>query len=365
MTSAPSEPGLTDSEIGWITALSDVASVASICGSVFILLVYARFPALRRLSFTLVAALAATDILNQVFDLISPAPSDLRAMAAGEAPTSGLCLAQAIGDSFFELASVAWTACIAALLYVTVVWRWRLEDSWAVLARFAAAVVVFAAALTIAPGAAGAFGSGGTDCWIKPDYWGWRLASFYVPLWLIVAFNTAVYVRVFLLLRRTVRLAGSNDAVARAISGMMARLSVYPFILAAVWLLPSIAALIEATGGGQPYGLALVATIVAGLQGLFNALAYGFSPGVREALAEVPLFAACCRRCSRGCSRLCCTDGSTDASTTDAAAARAIESPKLLATASIKSLFLVTGDEGATPALQPGAAAATSYFPSS
>ena len=336
MASDPVASTLSDSEITAITVFSDIASSLSIIGSLFILYVYTAFPALRRLSFTLVAALAATDVLNQIFDLISPSPADLRAMAAGEAPTSSLCLAQAVGDSFFELASCAWTSCIAFLLYATVMWRWRLEDTWGTLARFAIPVFIFAAALTIAPWAAGVFGSSGVDCWIRAENFGWRLGSFFVPLWLIIAFNTAAYVRVFLLLRRTVRMAGANDAVALAIGGMMARLAVYPFILAIVWTLPSIAAIIEAAGGGQPFGLALVAATVAGLQGLFNALAYGFSPGVREALAATPLFGACCARCAHSCSRLCCTTGGDSTVSDNSAAARAVESPKLLA-------------EGATP----------------
>ena len=377
MASHPSEPTLTDTQIGFIAAFSDAASAASMVGSAFILLVYARFPPLRRLSFTLVAALAATDFLNQIFDVISPSAADLRDMASGAQPTSALCYVQAVGDSFFEMASVLWTACIAMLLYSTVMWRWRWEDTWRTLGRFAAVVFSLAAALTIAPAAAGALGSGGTDCWIRPAYWPWRLGIFFVPLWLVIIFNTVCYVRVFILLRRTVRMAGAGDAVAVAISGMMARLSVYPFILAWVWLLPSIAALIEAAGGGQPYGLAFVASVVASLQGLFNACAYGFSPGVREALADLPVCHACCRRCARCCTRLCCTGGSGGAAGDDdnaAGGAQAVQTPKLLAEPSglggpatvvtNNQLLLVGGGESERSLPVPtGPTAATSFFP--
>lgn len=73
------------------------------------------------------------------------------------------------------------------------------------------------------------------------------------------------YIRVLKLLRRTVAMAGPNDPVAASIRGMMSRLSVYPFILACVWLLPSINAIVEASRGGrQVFGLALVAQAIAG-----------------------------------------------------------------------------------------------------
>ena len=142
-----------------------------------------------------------------------------------------------------------------------------------------------------------------------------------------------------------------------------------------MWLLPSIAALIEAAGGGQPYGLAFVASVVASLQGLFNACAYGFSPGVREALADLPVCHACCRRCARCCTRLCCTGGSGGAAGDDdnaAGGAQAVQTPKLLAepsglggpaTVVTNNQLLLVGGGESERSLPTGPTAATSFFP--
>jgi len=119
-----------------------------------------------------------------------------------------------------------------------------------------------------------------------------------------------VYVRVMRLLRRTVQMAGPSDPVATSIRGMMARLAVYPFILAVIWIIPSINVIVEAASGGkQHFGLSLVAAVIAGTQGLLNSMAYGFSPGVRDALAETPGCRRCCHVCRRAGPRMCCTEG--------------------------------------------------------
>jgi hypothetical protein len=303
--------GLSPSEITAITVFSDASSIASILGSLFILACYAAFPQLRRLSFSLVACLAVTDILNQIFDLISPSADELAALDADPSlPTPTSCLVQAVGDNFFELSSVLWTSTIALVLYATVVWRAPPEDSWRTLARFASVCLGVPLLLTVAPGAAGAFGAAGSECWIRNSHWPWRLVAFFIPLWLCIAFNAVVYVRVRALLARTVAMAGPGDAVAQTISAMLARLAVYPFILVAVWTVPSIAALVEAASGdGAPFLLVFASATLAGLQGLLNALAYGFSPGIREELAKLPAFRACCGACGRCCARACGVEG--------------------------------------------------------
>lgn len=82
-----------------------------------------------------------------------------------------------------------WTTAIAATLYMTVMWRKRIEDTWLTWAKFSAWCFGVPLLLTIIPGAAGAFGAAGSECWIKESKWGWRFGVFYVPLWLCVAFN--------------------------------------------------------------------------------------------------------------------------------------------------------------------------------
>lgn len=278
---------LSASEIAAVSAVSTVTSTLSIAGSVFIIACYLGFKNLRKLSFTLVAILSATDVLNQVFDLVRPTSEELAEMNADPSYVSGVCYFQAIGDNFFELASVLWTTAIAATLYATVIWRMKLVDNRGTLLRFSAFCFGLPLILTIAPAADGAFGAAGGACWIKESKAYWRFISFYAPLWGAIAFNIFVYARVTSLLRSTVRTAGANDAVAQNIRAMMRRLNIYPFILLTVWLIPSIQEIVEAATGRQFFVLSLFAFATAGLQGTLNAFAYGFSTGVRDAIRNV------------------------------------------------------------------------------
>jgi hypothetical protein len=304
------EGDLSNEQISVITALSAVSSVLSLLGSLFIIACYVYFAKLRKISFSLVFLLSCTDVWNQIFDLIAPSTEDLQRMQQDPSIVTTTCMAQAVGDNFFELASVLWTTAIAATLYMTVMWRKRIEDTWLTWAKYACWCYGIPLVLTIVPGAVGAFGASGSECWIKESHFAWRFIAFYVPLWLAVTFNTVVYVRVMRLLRRTVQMAGPSDPVATSIRGMMARLAVYPFILAVIWIIPSINVIVEAASGGkQHFGLSLVAAVIAGTQGLLNSMAYGFSPGVRDALAETPGCRRCCHVCRRAGPRMCCTEG--------------------------------------------------------
>jgi cAMP receptor-like G-protein coupled receptor len=296
-----SEGRVTLSQLEAVIGVASLTSALSIVGSGFILVCYAALPRLRRLSFTLVAALSVTDVFNQLWDLIGPPAADLARMQSGGAVTT-LCLAQSAGDNLFELASVLWTAAIAAHLYMTVIWRWRLPDTWATLGKFAAVCFTIPLILTIVPGAMGAFGPAGESCWITDDYAYMRWVCFYVPLWAVFAFNAAVYVRVLSLLRATAARATPGDAAVESIRAISKRLNVYPFILLAVWTFPSINQVVESAGKRQVFGLFLVASASAGLQGLLNALAYGLSGGVRDAVRDV--LAGWCPRCIKSTAAL-------------------------------------------------------------
>jgi len=285
--------------------VASLTSSLSIVGSVFILACYAALPRLRRLSFTLVAALSVTDVFNQLWDLIGPSAADLLAMQAEDGRgghVTTLCMAQAVGDNFFELASVLWTAALAAHLYMAVIWRWKLSDTWSTVGKFAAVCYGVPLILTIVPGALKAFGPAGESCWIVDRLSYLRWVCFYVPLWLVFAFNAAVYVRVLSLLRATAARATPGDAATDSIRALSQRLNVYAFILLAVWTFPSINQVVETATRRQVFGLFLIASASAGLQGLLNALAYGLSAGVRDAVRDV--LAGWCPRCIKSTTAL-------------------------------------------------------------
>ena len=289
---------LTDAQLLATQVVSQAVSVLSFLGSLFICLCYLRFVALRKFSFLLVALLSLTDIGSQVFSvLVSPSPAELDAMAAGGAVTP-LCIAQAVGSSFFELSSVMWTTAIAATLFLFVFRGMAADAVERRLPLFALACVGAPLLLALLPLADASYGPSGAWCWIRPERVGWVFAQFYVPLWLAVTFNAVVYVATRRLLLRTVEASSARGELAAAdetalkLRRLIERLQLYPAILVVVWTFASINRIYEAaTGGDRPvFALVILARSFSASQGMLNALAYGFSDGVRGAVrAELSL----------------------------------------------------------------------------
>jgi len=114
-----------------------------------------------------------------------------------------------------------------------------------------------------------------------------QFISFYIPLWIAVAFNGYAYWKVLRTLHSTIKLAGPNDPSAENIRKVMKRLSVYPFILVIVWTVESINAIVSAATGNSYFALALIGATLACTQGMLNCLAYGLSSGVRDAIRDM------------------------------------------------------------------------------
>jgi len=281
--------GLSDAQLRATQVASQCVSLLSFAGSTFICLCYLRFAALRKFTFTLVAILSLTDIGSQIFaSLVNPSPAELDAMAAGGAVTP-LCTAQAIGSSYFELSSVLWTTAIAATLYLFVFRRMAVEDIERRLPFFALVCVGAPLLLALLPLADASYGTSGAWCWIRPDRVAWVFVQFYGPLWAAIVFNGCVYVATRRLLLRTIEASAARgelaagDETALKLRRLIERLQFYPAILVVVWLFASVNRVYEAATGGADriFALVLLARCFSASQGLLNALAYGFSDGVR------------------------------------------------------------------------------------
>jgi hypothetical protein len=310
---------LTADQISLVTALSELVSALSLAGSLFITVAFLYFKRLRSFSFMLVATLSLTDFVGQVLDFVQPPSVELEAMDRG-APLTAACWVQALSDSFFQLASVLWTTAIAATLYMSVFLRMPADVVERKYKWFALACYGVPAVLTLLPLSDAAYGPAGGWCWIRGNKDYWRYIQFYAPLWLAIIFNAVVYTRVVMLLRRTMAAAkqvsagmggGSDDEAVHTMHAILRRLQVYPFILLVVWLPASVNRLYESATGQQVFGLYLAQKMCSNSQGMLNALAYGLSAGVREALWDV-LQAKCppavlavlcccgCKCCGRG-----------------------------------------------------------------
>lgn len=173
---APWDPNLlTPEQIDEINAVTGVTRVFSMLGSAFIVICFLALRRLRgQVSFLLIFILSICDFLSQVTDLVEEDAHDLVAIRSNGPPYTPRCYVQAIGNSFFDPASILWTTAIAATLYVTVKWRWDVEPTCKVMSILSAVCFGIPLILTVAAGAAGAFGPSSGWCFIVSSKGIWR-----------------------------------------------------------------------------------------------------------------------------------------------------------------------------------------------
>ena len=218
---------LSPTELAITRGFAEFVSSLSFTGSILILCAYARYPELRKFSFTLIACLAATDLVNQIFDFVGPTASELAEMEAG-APLTPRCWAQALGNGVFELASVLWTGCIAWTLYALVWQGMRGDRVQAMLPRMCALVfglpllLMLLPFLTFEP----VYGPAGAWCSIRANFPALTFLCFYVPLWITMAFNAFVHVRTLRRLQTLTQsgLGGADGATVDKLGKVMERL---------------------------------------------------------------------------------------------------------------------------------------------
>jgi len=239
------------------------------------------------------------DFMNQIGDFVLP-PASVLTNAAD--PTGGtLCQVQSWLESFFELSSPMWTTAIAATLYMSVIMRRSGEQVESSFPWMVGVCVGVPLVLTVIPGALGYYGVAGAWCWIADAHASWRLWQFFLPLLLCIAFNAYAYVRVICAIRATVRATeesagGVADAASAQMRVIVGRLSRYPLILVVVWFFAAVNRASEAATGQSAFALYLLQKLFSSSQGFLNALAYGFSSGVQEAVTnDVAALCPCVR----------------------------------------------------------------------
>ena len=251
-----------------------LAALALSCvGCCFVCFVYVYFRDTRSFAYRLVVYMSLMDIGHAIGFFLPERPESL-------------CKAQAMITSYFSLAAVLWTAALAFTLYDAVV---RRKD----VASLELKLVIFANGLPllalIPPLVEGSYGQSGGWCWIQAsgkDYYKsgtfWRLMTFYVPLWLVIAFNLFVYVSVIRYLRQQVRLMLLPDASS---TKLVRRLRLYPGILIVCYTFPTINRIYQIITEGKTWApLVLVSGFTMCITGFLNAIVYGLTDTVRERL---------------------------------------------------------------------------------
>ena len=255
-------------------------------GSLIIIVSFLRYKELRRFTFQLVALLSANDFVNQVADLIAPAPSEIVAMHHG-APVSSQCLAQATIDSYAELSAVGWATTISVTLYLTVTLRWPAHIVQAQLPKFVIGATAIPGVVAFTGLAIGAYGPSSGWCWVDPNGdRAWFMWVSYVIVWIAIVFNGYAYFTAHRALKNVINLPTASDmgdgAVVDRLTKVAKRIRGYPLILLLVWTFPTILRILGAFGVTN-FTLIVITRFMVSSQGALNAIAW-MQPRVRAAI---------------------------------------------------------------------------------
>ncbi len=254
-------------------------NVASLLGSLFIIVVYFSFAKLReQKSFRLVLYLSISDFFYcTALFLGVDAESNL-----------GLCLFQAIIISFFSLATVLWTVAISSSAYLEIHRKEPISE-----VRWLALIFGTCGLLTVLPFSTDSYGEHVEWCWV--DTAGstaagitWQLVQFYIPLWFAFCINTYCVISFYYTHRATVRsLVGITD---RQFDDQMSKVRpmlLYPSVLLVCGAAATIDQLYNyarTPGETSSFVLAILHYGLGTLQGLGNAVVYGLNDEVKHEL---------------------------------------------------------------------------------
>ena len=251
--------------IGMLVSLS-----LSALGSLFVAAVYLYFADIRSFAFKLVFYLSLMDLGHAIGFFLPP----------GE---SIMCQIQAAVTSYFSLASVLWTGIIAFALYLAVLKDKRdIEKLELRFVLFANGVPFLA---LVPPLVQQKYGGAEGWCWIvtNGDYYVqgtvWRVVTFYLPLWLVVALNSFVYYKIIKNVRQDVGLLGSDLEMAQK---LIQKLRMYPLILIFCYTLATVNRIYDFfSPTSMNFWLTFLSAVMMNLCGLLNAVVYGFTNTVR------------------------------------------------------------------------------------
>lgn len=264
-----------------INAVVGAAGLLSAMGSTFTIVMYARYPDLRSLSYRIIMWIGVCDLL---FTLSQWAAMLANPRHWDHEYTSATCTAEAVFAQFLNLASILWTVVISVLLHTSITDQVLGLTSSTIeghLPVLHAAVWGTSALLTILPGITDSYGWADGWCWITDRGLGtfWRFFTFYFPLALAFAYILYINSR----LRAQILLWRASATEDSAQIQTLTRLRLYPLAVLVAWFWAYVNRIYQVWGPAV-FWMALLHVLFSTLQGFFNALIYGYSPRVRAKL---------------------------------------------------------------------------------
>lgn len=191
------------------------------------------------------------------------------------------CILQGATLQQFSLSSFLWTSAIAITLYQAICRNnsgvARFEYLFHVICWLLPSITVVVC-LSI-----GAFGDAYTWCWIKHDDSAIRFTMFFVPSFLIIIVNSALFIRISIFLHQQspAEMAGTVEGV--RIQRIQRSMLFFVLILILSWIAPVVNRSYEfMTGGPSPFVLYYFQALAEPLQGFLNSIVYGYNDEFRR-----------------------------------------------------------------------------------
>ncbi|KAJ1569473.1 hypothetical protein HK405_004171 [Cladochytrium tenue] len=289
----------TSDQLVAVRALSRVSAGVSLLGNLAVVSTYVLYERYRTSVNKLVFYYTLADMIFSVMCLIGETPFS---------PTLNqhFCDAQGILIVFSNMATVLWSCCMSLQCVLAVTQRTNVRN----LQRYHLFyhIVVWGASIIMTAVVANlqaiygngiAFSDTIVYCWINQNYRNWKLYAFYVPLWISMFFNIALYGVVIWKLRemnaqKTSSLEGSyapygqNSVSAEdrqqakkeqhrlnhAINIFVYRTSIYVAIYFINWFMPSVNRIYNFINPIPVMGIYVFVALFVPIGGLLNAIAY-------------------------------------------------------------------------------------------
>eukprot|EP01061_Rhynchopus_euleeides_P030936 TRINITY_DN51262_c0_g1_i1.p1 TRINITY_DN51262_c0_g1~~TRINITY_DN51262_c0_g1_i1.p1 ORF type:complete len:376 (+),score=126.04 TRINITY_DN51262_c0_g1_i1:30-1130(+) len=257
---------LTAQQEDALIAVKGVVATFSLVGSLIIVFALLR-PGQQRGGLNLLVWLSGTDIIANIVSFMSIAIT----------ADNSNCVLVGFLVTFADLARVLWTACISVSLFINIFFSYRSNvksaDFFPIFCCVSFGVPLLLAIIAAANDSYG--DSGFAQCWIKDTRE--RLYYFYLPLWIVLLFNSVVYFKIWWEYRRALRahqgaLGSSGSATSRA-----HRLKYYPAVLALAWSFGTVNRVAQAAGENL-FSLLVLHHVFSNSQGILNFLVYGTDP---------------------------------------------------------------------------------------
>lgn len=265
--------GMSASEDHTIYLIIIITNSLSLCGSLFILAIFASSASVRSYAFKLVFYMTIADTIRAAGYIIPTS-------------TNSLCITQAVLTNFGALSGVLWTSIIAFSIYAVVVLELENIQSYEKFTVIIGYILPFC--ITLLPFTTDSYGEAEGWCWIKLDGYEilWRMGTFYIIVFAVIVFNGVMYYKVHQELNIDIGyLRGSTHDISEK-KNVHTRFGFYPLIIFICYMPVLIKRILETASDDNFFALTIIAAISMSIIGILNAIAYGITDSVKELLCK-------------------------------------------------------------------------------